>query len=73
MLKFFLIVFSLYLNLYLKPVIKIVRLFRRMMGLLGYIKNYARLSLHYERITELHHAAKTVSGSVRNMIIRYVE
>lgn len=43
-----------------------------MMGLLGYIKNYARFSLHYERITELYHAAKTVFGSVRNMIIRYV-
>ena len=43
-----------------------------MMELLGYIKNYARFSLHYERITELYHAAKTVFGSVRNMIVRYV-
>jgi hypothetical protein len=43
-----------------------------MMGLLGYIKNYARFSLHYERITELQSAAKIVSGSVRKIIIRYV-
>lgn len=43
-----------------------------MMGLLGYIKNHARFSLHYERITELQRAAKIVSDSVRNMIIRYV-
>lgn len=52
---------------------KIVRLFRRMMGLLGYIKNYARFSLHYERITELHHAAMAVSDSVRKIILRCVE
>jgi hypothetical protein len=43
-----------------------------MMWLLGGIKNYARFSLHYERITELQRAAKIVSGSVRKIIIRYV-